>query len=73
MLRRSLPVAGLFHTKAGVLAALLRIGGFSLGHAVEVGFLLAQAGDLLLSQPAYAMAAKLLHPAAGQFILLARA
>jgi len=65
-----LSVAGLFAIKSGVLAALFRIGGFSWGRAVEGGLLLGQGGEFAFITVGYAMSARLLEPAVGQFIML---
>jgi len=65
-----LSVAGLFAIKTLVTAVVLRSGGFRWGQAIEGGALLGQGGEFTFIVIGYALTAKLLPVATGQFIML---
>ncbi|MFC7515208.1 cation:proton antiporter [Herbaspirillum sp. GCM10030257] len=65
-----LSVAGLFAIKMLVTAVVLRIGGFRWGHSIEGGALLGQGGEFTFIVIGYALTAKLMPVATGQFIML---
>lgn len=65
-----LSVAGLFAIKMLVTAVVLRIGGFRWGRAIEGGALLGQGGEFTFIVIGYALTAKLMPVATGQFIML---
>ncbi|MBK4733756.1 cation:proton antiporter domain-containing protein [Noviherbaspirillum pedocola] len=65
-----LSVPGLFAIKAFFTGTILRIGGFSWGRALEGGLLLGQGGEFAFIVVGQAVAAHLMSPALGQFIML---
>lgn len=65
-----LSVLGLFAVKIAVLVAILRIGGFNWGRAVEGGALLGQGGEFTFIVVGYALTTGLLEPGIGQFMML---
>ena len=66
----ALSVPGLFLIKALVTSAVLRLGGFSAGRAVEGGLLLGQGGEFAFIVVGQAVASRLLAPEVGQFMTL---
>jgi monovalent cation:H+ antiporter-2, CPA2 family len=65
-----LSVLGLFAIKAAVLALVFRIGGLNWARALKGGLLLGQGGEFAFIVIGYAMNARLIDPATGQFIML---
>jgi monovalent cation:H+ antiporter-2, CPA2 family len=65
-----LSVIGLFAIKTAVTATILRVGGFNWGRAIEGGTLLGQGGEFTFIVVGYALTAKLIPQALGQFIML---
>ena len=65
-----LSVIGLFTIKTAVTATILRVGGFNWGRAIEGGTLLGQGGEFTFIVVGYALTAKLMPQALGQFIML---
>jgi CPA2 family monovalent cation:H+ antiporter-2 len=65
-----LSVPGLFAIKAVFTGAVLRIGGFSWGRALEGGLLLGQGGEFAFIVVGQAVANRLMPPSLGQFIML---
>ena len=66
----ALSVPGLFLIKALVAGAVLRLGGFSTGRAMEGGLLLGQGGEFAFIVVGQAVASRLLAPEVGQFMTL---
>ncbi|HWT70991.1 MAG TPA: cation:proton antiporter [Oxalicibacterium sp.] len=65
-----LSVLGLFAIKGAIIALLLRIGRFNWGRALEGGVLLGQGSEFAFVALGYALSARLLQPAAAQFMML---
>lgn len=65
-----LSVIGLFAIKAVVLSLVFRVGGFPWGRAVEGGLLMGQGGEFAFIIVGYAVTARLIEPALGQFMML---
>lgn len=65
-----LSLLGLFAIKSLVLTAILKVGGFQWGRALEGGLLLGQGGEFAFIVVGYAMMTKLIEPALGQFVML---
>lgn len=66
----AMSVLGLIVIKAGVIAAILRLGGLSIGRAVHGGLLLGQGGEFAFIVVGYAVSLKMLQPPVAQFMML---